>query len=107
MYRLSRSNLLVFHLSDRQKPNAMAEGVHGDDGAGVKVWFSSPNGADHDIADGGWEDVLRPDLNDAGFVGPQSRQQCTEIQVVRENDPAVGSGEIEDLGISCAWLTDC
>ena len=47
------------------------------------------------------------DLNDARFVGPQSRQQSTEIQVVGENDPAVGRSEIEDLGIRRLWPTDC
>jgi hypothetical protein len=31
--------------------------------------------------------------------GTQGREQHTKIQVVRENNPAVGCGEIEDLGI--------
>ncbi|SPE31104.1 hypothetical protein SBA6_1380012 [Candidatus Sulfopaludibacter sp. SbA6] len=31
----------------------MTEGVHGDEGTGFEVWFSGPNRAEHDIADGG------------------------------------------------------
>jgi hypothetical protein len=58
------------------------------------------------VADGGWENVLRSDLDDAGFVGPQGRQQYSEIQVVSEYDPAVYSCEIEDLGIWRARLAN-
>ena len=54
----------------------------------------------HSIADGGRQNVLGVDLNDTGTICLRHRQQHSEIQVVRENDPGVGRGEIEDLGIS-------
>ncbi len=85
----------------------MTKRVHRDESTGFQVRCSGPNCAEHEIADGCGQNVLRPDLNDARFVRPQSRQQCTEIQVVGENDPAVGRSEIEDLGIRRPWPTDC
>ena len=50
----------------------MAEGIHGNEGAGLELCFSGPNGAEHDVADGGRENVLRSDLNDTGPIGPQA-----------------------------------
>ena len=43
----------VFCSSNRQQPNAMAEGFHGNEGAGFEVWFSGANCAEHELADGG------------------------------------------------------
>lgn len=70
------------------------------------MWLRGSNGAEHDGADGGRENVLRSDLNDAGSIGPQGCQQYTEIQVMSENDPAVRGCEIEDLRVCSPRLTN-
>ena len=76
----------------------MAGGVHCNQSASFQVRFGSPNCAEHDVAYGGWQNVLATHLNDAGRFCPRSRQQRTEIQIVRQNSPAVGCGEIKDHG---------
>ena len=39
--------------SDRQYPNAVTKGVHGNESAGFEVWFSGLDCPDHDIANRG------------------------------------------------------
>lgn len=62
--------------------------------------------AKHDIADGGRQYVLGADLNDTRTARPQNRQQHAEIHIVRNNDPVVCRGEIEDLRIGRRWVAD-
>jgi hypothetical protein len=77
----------------------MARGIYGNKGAGSEVWLSRPNRTKHRLADCRRQHVLGADLNDAGGACAQGRQQHTEIQIMCEDDPAVGRGEIEDLRI--------
>jgi len=85
--------------SDRQQPDAVPERINGNERTGFEICFSGSNRAENGLADGRRENVLGPDLNDAGPVCPVGGKQHPEIQIVRENDPAVGRGKIEDLGI--------
>jgi len=50
----------------------MAEGVHGNEGAGFEMSFGCPNSPKHDMANGSRENVLRPNLNDAGSIGSKA-----------------------------------
>ena len=36
---------------------------------------------------------------------PRGREECAEIQIVRQNSPAIGCGEIENFGIGRSRLT--
>jgi len=56
------------------------------------VCFSGPNRAEHDIADGGRQNVLGADLKDTQSAGTQGGEHHAEIQIVRENNPAVSRG---------------
>jgi hypothetical protein len=42
----------------------MPQRIHRDQSTGFQAWCSGTNCAESEIADGGGQDVLRPDLND-------------------------------------------
>ena len=65
----------------------MAEGIDGNEGAGVKLCFGGPSGAERSVAYGGREHVLRSDLNDTALLVrkaassiPKSRSCVKTIQ---------------------------
>jgi hypothetical protein len=62
---------------------------------------------EHHVADGGGQNILRSELNGTGTFGPQGGEQHSEIEIMRENDPAVRRREIDNLGIGGPGLTDC
>ena len=90
----------VFRFSDRQQPNTMAEGVHGNEGAGFEVWFSGANGAQHDIAEGGGQNVLRSDLSRSCV---KTTQPLAAAKATISESDAMGSPTVDQWIASKPW----
>lgn len=92
--------------SNRQESNALVERIHRHKGARFQMRSGGANRAKHGCADGGREHVLRTDLNDTWSIRLVSCEQHSEIQIVRENDIAVGDGELQNLALRRRGLAD-
>ena len=85
----------------------MANRIHGNESAFFDVRLSAPNRSKHGIADSRWEYVFGADLHDTWTARLVSREKRPEVQIVCENDPAIGGGKFHNLAVRRPRLTDC
>jgi hypothetical protein len=83
----------------------MAGWIHCDQGACLKVYLRRLNRPKHNLSDGDREDILRTNLNHARASSLLNCKEHPEIKIVRENNPPVACGKLQDLGIGRAGLS--
>jgi len=85
---------------NRQKPNSASRRIDGDQSSCFQVRLAGSQGAQNQIADCGWENILRADLNYAWPPCVSASEKRTEVQIVRENYHSICTRVVYDLAVA-------